>query len=96
LTQTPATYFIDVLEDTEILQISKENLDRLYERVPKFERLFRLISQNAFIAQQERINQNLSYTAEQKYADFIKHTPNWSNGLHKNKLPHILVSRLFF
>ena len=60
LTQSPATYFIDALEDTEILQISKPNLDKLYKRVPKFERFFRLVLQNAFIAQQQRINQNLS------------------------------------
>jgi CRP-like cAMP-binding protein len=75
LTHTPATYFIDALEDTEILQIEQENLEKLYEKVPKFERFFRLIIQNAFIAQQNRINQNLSFTAEQKYLDFIKRYP---------------------
>jgi CRP-like cAMP-binding protein len=75
LTKTPATYYIDALEDTEILQILKENLDKLYERVPKFERFFRLIIQNAFIALQRRINQNLSFTAEEKYLDFIKRYP---------------------
>jgi CRP-like cAMP-binding protein len=75
LTHTPATYFIDALEDAEILQIEKENLEKLYEKVPKFERFFRLIIQNAFIAQQYRINQNLSFTAEQKYLDFIKRYP---------------------
>ncbi len=75
LTQNPATYFIDALEDTEILQITKHNLDKLYERVPKFERFFRIILQNAFIAQQNRINQNLSFTAEQRYIDFIKRYP---------------------
>ena len=75
LTHTPATYFIDALEDAEILQIEKENIEKLYEKVPKFERFFRLIIQNAFIAQQYRINQNLSFTAEQKYLDFIKRYP---------------------
>ena len=75
LTLTPATYFIDALEDAEILQIVRENLEKLYEKVPKFERFFRLIIQNAFIAQQYRINQNLSFTAEQKYLDFIKRYP---------------------
>jgi CRP-like cAMP-binding protein len=75
LTQSPANYFIDALKDTEVLQISKPNLDRLYERVPKFERFFRLIFQNAFIAQQDRINQNLSFTAEQRYTEFINKYP---------------------
>lgn len=75
LTQTPSAYFIDALEDTEVVQINKENLNLLYEQVPKFERFFRLLFQNAYIAQQNRINQNLSYTAEQRYADFIKRYP---------------------
>ncbi|UKJ08319.1 Crp/Fnr family transcriptional regulator [Solitalea lacus] len=75
LTATPANFYIDALEDTEILQISKQKLDILYERVPKFERFFRIIIQNAFIAQQNRINQNLSFTAEQRYLDFIKNYP---------------------
>lgn len=75
LTQTPATYFIDALEATTVLQISRENLDILYERVPKFERFFRILLQNAFIAQQRRINQNLSFTAEERYLNFIKTYP---------------------
>jgi CRP-like cAMP-binding protein len=75
LTATPANFFIDALEDTEILQISKQNLDLLYEQVPKFERFFRLIIQNAFIAQQHRINQNLAFTAEQRYIEFTKKYP---------------------
>lgn len=76
LTQSPATYFIDALEDCVLLQISKANLDQLFEKVPKFERFFRLILQNALIAQQQRINQNLSYTAEQRYLHFITKHPN--------------------
>lgn len=75
LTQSPATYFIDALEDTEILQITKGNLDELYAQVPKFDRFFRLILQNAFIAHQQRINQNLSFTAEQRYLQFVAKYP---------------------
>lgn len=86
LTQSPATYFIDALEDTEILQISKPKLDRLFETVPKFERFFRLILQNAFIAQQQRINQNLSYTAEQRYLDFISKHPDLEQRLSQKQV----------
>jgi CRP-like cAMP-binding protein len=86
LTQNPATYFIDALEDSEILQISKANLDKLYERVPRFERFFRLILQNAFIAQQQRINQNLSFSAEQRYLDFITKHPNLEQRLSQKQV----------
>lgn len=86
LSQSPATYFIDALEDTEILQITKSDLDKLYERVPKFERFFRLILQNAFIAQQQRINQNLSFTAERRYLDFIAKHPNLEQRLSQKQV----------
>ena len=74
-THTASDYYIDALEDAALWQISKEHLDELYERVPKFERFFRILLQNAFIAQQKRINQNLSFTAEQRYVDFVKKYP---------------------
>jgi CRP-like cAMP-binding protein len=75
LTGTVSDYYIDALEETELFQISKPDLERLYERVPKFERFFRLLLQNAFIALQKRINQNLSFSAEQRYIDFITRYP---------------------
>ncbi|WP_445452438.1 Crp/Fnr family transcriptional regulator [Flavobacterium sp. 25HG05S-40] len=86
LTKTPATYYIDALEDTEIIQISKENLDKLYERVPKFERFFRIIIQNAFISLQNRITQNLSCTAEERYLDFIKKHPKLEQRLTQKQV----------
>jgi len=72
LTGLPAGYFIDALEDTEVLQINRTNIELLYEKIPKFERFFRIILQRAFIAQQDRINQNLSFTAEQRYLNFLE------------------------
>lgn len=100
LTQSPATFFIDALEDTDILQISKASLDKLYERVPKFERFFRLILQNAFIAQQQRINQNLSFTAEQRYLDFIIKYPQLEQRISQKHvsaylgITHVFLSML--
>lgn len=86
LTQTPATYSIDALEDSEILQITFDDLNKLYERVPKFERFFRIMFQNAFIAQQNRINQNLSFTAEQRYIAFLQKYPHLEQRLSQKQL----------
>ncbi|MFT3795501.1 Crp/Fnr family transcriptional regulator [Flavobacterium sp.] len=86
LTQSPATYFIDAVEDTEVLQITKENIDRLYERVPKFDRFFRILLQNAFVAQEKRINQNLSFTAEQRYLNFIQKYPQLEQRLSQKQM----------
>jgi CRP-like cAMP-binding protein len=73
---SPAVYCIDALEDTEVLILSYENQALLYEHVPKFERFFRILTQNGFILYQKRIMQNLSKTAEERYRLFRKRYPN--------------------
>src|SRR4051812_25884581 len=54
LTETPSIYNIEVLEDCELLQIDKPTLESLYIKVPKLERYFRLLIQNAYIASTRR------------------------------------------
>jgi CRP-like cAMP-binding protein len=75
LTQQPARFSIEALEETEVLQISKDDLEQLYIKVPKFDRLYRILFQNAFIAQENRITQNLALTAEQRYLQFLQKYP---------------------
>jgi len=75
LTQTPSKSSVKAIEDTELLQISKADLETLYEKVPKFERFFRLLFQKAYISQRDQINQMLSVPAEERYIQFIKRKP---------------------
>src|ERR1700748_3112681 len=67
LTQTPSKSNIKAIEDTEIIHISKPDLELLYQKIPKFERFFRILFQNAYITQREQINQALSASAEERY-----------------------------
>jgi CRP-like cAMP-binding protein len=76
LTNTPATQHIDALEDSEVLSIEKSDLDRLYDQVPKFNRFFLKLLQNAFVAHQRRILASISQTAEEQYLDFISRYPS--------------------
>jgi CRP-like cAMP-binding protein len=76
LTQAPGTQNIDALEDSEVLQIEKTDLEKLYLKVPKFDRFFRILLQNAFVANQQRIISSISLTAEEQYLDFIKKYPS--------------------
>lgn len=75
LTQTPARYTIDALEDTELLCLEKNALEELYVKVPKFEKFFRHLLQNAFVSLQERVIANLSQTADERYCTFIEKYP---------------------
>jgi CRP-like cAMP-binding protein len=74
-TQTASKTSIRATEDTEILQLSKNSLERLFVSIPKFERFFRLLFQNAYIAQREQINSTLSESAEERYLSFIRKKP---------------------
>src|SRR5215510_14018620 len=75
LTQTASKWNIRAIEDSDILQIGKTDLELLYQKIPKFERFFRILFQNAYIAQKEQINLALSASARERYLLFIKKKP---------------------
>lgn len=75
LTQTASKSNIKAIEDTDILQISKTDLELLYQKIPAFERFFRILFQNAYITQREQINLALSASAEERYLLFLKKKP---------------------
>lgn len=71
LSGRPGNQFIEVNEDAEVLEITKENQERMYAEVPKMERFFRIIIENSLVAHQQRIIDNLSFTAEARYDKFL-------------------------
>jgi CRP-like cAMP-binding protein len=75
LTNSPSRYNIDCLEDTEVLQIPRVEMERLYDKVPKLERFFRILIQKAYIASIDRIYSNLSKPAPQRYQEFMEKYP---------------------
>ena len=76
LSTNPSNMNIEALEDSEIICIEKDQLEKLYESIPKFERLMRILFQNAFVAQQQRILESISLPAEKRYANFLKKYPS--------------------
>ncbi len=75
INQKPAMLTIQAVEDSHIFNLKKTDLDKLYVEVPKFERFFRIIMQNAYIREQLRIIQNLSLSAEERYHNFLSKYP---------------------
>lgn len=71
----PATNSIQALEDTEVCYFSLSALERLFTELPRFERFFRILTQNGFDMFQRRVTSNLSKTAEQRYREFRRHYP---------------------
>ena len=75
INQQPAMLNVEAVENSVILQLKKDGLERLSSNIPKFERFFRIIMQNAYIREQLRIIQNLSLTAEERYNNFLSKYP---------------------
>lgn len=73
--EIPSQLFIEALEDSEVLLISKKDKKFAYENLPKIEKLFRVMTQKTHVALQRRMIDNLSKTADQRYLDFIGKYP---------------------
>ena len=90
LTNSNSIYTIEALEDSELLLLTTEARDALMNQIPMFERYQRVLLQNAYIANQARINSALTETAEDKYLNLGKAYP----GIVKRVPQHMLASYL--
>jgi len=75
ISQKPGNLFIEVLEDAEVVELSKENQELLYIAIPKLERFFRILIENSLVAHQQRLMDNLSLSAEERFDKFCKKYP---------------------
>lgn len=75
LSQKPGNLFIQVIEDAEVVILSKENQEILYKEIPQLERFFRILTENSLVANQDRLMDNLSLTAEERFEKFNKKYP---------------------
>lgn len=76
ISEKPGNLFIEVIEDAEITTISKENHQELYHQIPKLERFFRILAENSLVSHQERLMNNLSLTAEERFEKFCTKYPS--------------------
>jgi CRP-like cAMP-binding protein len=77
----PSELAIDALEDSVVLQISRDDLIALYLQAPKFDRIFRVLLEISFVRLQNRLLQNISSTAEDRYQSFLELYPHLLNRL---------------
>ena len=75
ISEKPGNLFIEVLKEAEIVMLSKENQQELYQQIPKLERFFRILAENSLVAHQERLMDNLSLTAEERLEKFCTKYP---------------------
>jgi CRP-like cAMP-binding protein len=67
---------IETLEDCELLMLSRRSKEQLLAEVPKLERMFRLMIQRHLSAIQNRLFKTITYTAIEKYREFLNRYPS--------------------
>ncbi|MBO9566955.1 MAG: Crp/Fnr family transcriptional regulator, partial [Niastella sp.] len=73
--QTPSLYNIDMIEDSDLLLISNEQLQQLLKKVPAIDLMIREIDRKGAIATQKRIHSAISLGAEERYNQLVKTYP---------------------
>ena len=71
----PSQLCIEAIEPCTIVQIEKEDLYFLYRSIPKLDRIFKVIIENKYVELQNRVLQNFSSTAQQRYLTFLEQYP---------------------
>lgn len=83
----PSKLNIDALEDSEMLLMNREDQLSLFEKCPKFERYFRSLTENGMVANQQRLLDNLSLPATERYKNFIQKYP-----LFMQRIPQVQIA----
>jgi CRP-like cAMP-binding protein len=73
--QRPGQLYIQATSTTEVWLLAKEEQEHLYREIPKFERFFRILAENSLVSYQQRVIDNLSLSAEERYRRFCERYP---------------------
>jgi CRP-like cAMP-binding protein len=74
--RNPCWYFIEAMEDSEIIFISHKDLNNLYETHPNWGKFGRLLAESFFVIAQTRAEEFIFYSHEQRYTRLLEQHPN--------------------
>jgi CRP-like cAMP-binding protein len=85
-----ATLSVQALEESYILEVSKEDIEDMYIKVPALERLFRIMAQRTLAVLQKRFLLTISAHAEERYKELLQRHP----GIEQLVAQHQIASYL--
>ena len=75
--QTPSGFYIQAVEDTELLCLDRSTQEQLFKKVPQLESYFRIVFQRAYAASLVRIQYIFCLTKEERYHHFNNAYPEF-------------------
>ena len=90
LSVVPAMFYIDAIEDSEVLMISRSDYDTLTLQVPIMDRYFRILFQNSLVTKERRLMSSITHSAEEKYIQLLNSNPEIINKIPQNMVASYL------
>ena len=75
----PSKYNIDAIEDSEVMLLKKEDFEMIRKTIPAFNDFVNDTLRKNIAVLQERIHVSISFSAEEKYSNFISKYPSIGN-----------------
>lgn len=82
-----AIYNVEALEHTQVRVLNKANFQKACDTMPCFDRFFRILIQNAYVAVQYRLAKTNSEDADHRYEEFSQLHPNFVQ-----RIPQYLIA----
>lgn len=86
LANVPSTLSIRAIEECEVVMLKQKDLNDLYQRIPKLERLGRILTEQAYINIVDQTVELQIHSAKERYENLLKRHPKL---LQKVPLYHI-------
>ncbi|TGE03775.1 Crp/Fnr family transcriptional regulator [Hymenobacter fodinae] len=90
LSHQPSRYNIEAMEDSTVIVLHNDDFERLRREIPAFDKVVKALVLRSFMAAQDRVHSAISYSAEQKYREFLQKYP----GLVQRIPQHMVASYL--
>lgn len=68
----PSEQYLETILPSEIVCLDKKDQQELFEKIPKLDRFFRILIERSVVSHQQRIIDNLTKSAEERYINFEK------------------------
>jgi CRP-like cAMP-binding protein len=86
ITKQPGKLNIDALEDSEMFLLKRADQEKLFDKFPKFERFFRIITENSIAANHHRLMDYMGLTAQERYEAFCQRYPMLMKSLPQKQI----------
>jgi CRP-like cAMP-binding protein len=87
---TPSKYYVEVLEDTDVILITSEQLQDLARTIPAITAMLESLNKGGTIANNKRMRAAISMTAEERYDDLAATYPHFLQRFPQNMIASYL------